>query len=253
MSSLDFSPSPGAAPVTRRVVSHALTETGLLLRNGEQLLLALVIPIAILAGGQLAPGRLWELTTLAPSVLTLAVWSTAFTSVAISTGFERRYGVLERLASTPLTRRGLLAGKAGSVILVIFLQLAVLTTVAVAAGWRPAFDGLSLLLSTAGMLLGIATFCCFALLLAGTLRAEATLALANLLHLVLLAGGALVLPVAAYPEAVQPVIGLLPTAAMGELLRQGSVGQALWWPLPLLAGWLLLGATLASHSFRWTA
>jgi ABC-2 type transport system permease protein len=104
VSALDFSPAPGAAPARRRVLAHAVTEARLLIRNGEQLLLALVIPVGILVGARLVGGQLGDLATLAPSVLALAVWSSAFTSVAIATGFERRYGVLERLAATPRCR-----------------------------------------------------------------------------------------------------------------------------------------------------
>ena len=54
------------------------------------------------------------------------MWSSAFTSVAISTAFERRYGVLERLATTPLGKPGLLAGKALAVIMIMFGQLVIL-------------------------------------------------------------------------------------------------------------------------------
>ena len=87
---------------------------------------------------------------------------------------------------------------------------------------------------------GCSRSACFgglALLLAGRLRAEATLALANVVYVVGLAGGALVLPVARYPAAIQPVLELLPTAALGETLRAGAVGTVLLWPLVVLLVW----------------
>ena len=108
-------------------------------RNGEQLLLALVIPLAILVAGRFAAALIGSLEVLGPSVLALALWSSAFTSVAISTAFERRYGVLERLATTPLGKPGLLAGKALAVTLIMFGQLVILTGAALALGWRPEF------------------------------------------------------------------------------------------------------------------
>lgn len=253
MTELDFSPAPGAAPTQRRVLAHARTEAALLLRNGEQLLLALVIPVGILVGGALLGGPLGDLATLAPSVLALAVWSSSFTSVAIATGFERRYGVLERLAATPLGRGGLLAGKAGAVSAIVVGQLVVLSTVAIGLGWRPRFSALSATAGATAVVLAIVVFCCLALALAGTLRAEATLAVANLIHLVLLVGGALVLPVARYPDLVQPALKLLPTAALGDILREGSVGSTLWWPLPVLAAWFFVGSLVASRAFRWTS
>jgi ABC-2 type transport system permease protein len=252
MTAIDLTPAPGAAPATRRVVRHALTEAGLLVRNGEQLLLALVIPIGVLVVGPLLGGRLGGVDVLVPSVLALAVWSSAFTSVAIATGFERRYGVLERLAATPLGRSGLLAGKAGAVVLVLAGQLLVLVTVGLVLGWKPAFSAPSALAAVALLVLGAAAFVSLALLLAGRLRAEITLAVANLVYVVLLVGGALVVPLDRYPTALQPVLALLPTAALGEGLRAAATGQVLPTALIVLLGWLLAAAASTRRWFRWT-
>lgn len=251
--SLDLSPAPGAAPVLQRVVRHGLTEARLMVRNGEQLMLALVIPLAILIGGRFVGGWFGDLTALAPSVLALAIWSSAFTSVAIATGFERRYGVLERLAATPLGRSGLLAGKALAVVLVVLGQLVVLGVAAVVLGWRPRFTAASALDAAGLAVLGIAVFALLALLLAGRLRAEVTLGLANLVYLVFLAGGALIVPLARYPDVIQPVVGLLPTAALGEGLRAAAAGDALGWPYLVLTAWLLLAGLAVGKSFRWTS
>jgi len=250
---LDFSPAPGAAPAPQRVLRHGLVEARLLVRNGEQLLLALVIPLALLVAGRVLGGRFGSLTTLAPSVLALAVWSSAFTSVAIATGFERRYGVLERLAATPLGRSGLLAGKALAVVLVVLGQLVVLTLAALALGWRPGFTVASSAGAVLLTVLAAAAFVCLALLLAGRLRAEATLGLANLVYVVLLLGGALVLPLSSYPPAVQPLVELLPTAALGEGLRAAATGQLLGWPLLVSLVWLAVAGAVAWKGFRWTA
>ena len=127
MSAGTFPPAPGAAPLGRQVLSHARMEARLMLRNGEQLLLAVVIPVIVLVGAVAGSERVGleldapAIDTFAPGVLALAVMSTAFTSLAIATGFERRYGVIKWLGSSPLPRSGLLAGKV--------LALAVL------AGW----------------------------------------------------------------------------------------------------------------------
>jgi ABC-2 type transport system permease protein len=250
---LDFSPAPGAAPAASRVVRHGLMEATLLVRNGEQLLLALIIPVGVLVVGRYAAGRLGGMSQLAPSVLALGVWSSAFTSVAISTGFERRYGVLERLAATPLGRSGLLAGKSLALVLIIVDQLVVLGITAALLGWRPAFTVPSALVALALVIVATAAFACLALLLAGRLRAEATLGLANLIYVVLLAGGALVIPLSRYPAAVRPVVELLPTAALGEGLRAAAAGHVLGWPFVVLAAWLLVAAAGAWKGFRWTS
>jgi ABC-2 type transport system permease protein len=250
---LDLHPAPGAAPVWRRVRAHALTETRLLVRNGEQLLLALVIPVGILVLGRLLGGRFDDVQSLAPSVLALAVWSSAFTSVAIATGFERRYGVLERLAPTPLGRTGVLAGKALSIVVVVLGQLVVVALVAGLAGWRPRWTFASGLLCVALVVLSVATFAALALTLAGRLRAETVLGLANVIYVLLLAGGALVLPLARYPQVIQPGIRLLPTAALGEGLRAGTQGLLLGWPVAVLVVWLAVSAAAAGKVFRWTS
>jgi len=250
---LDLTPAPGSAPPTRRVLRHARTEAMLLARNGEQLVLALVIPLGLLVLGRIVGGSFGDLSVLAPSVLALAVWSSAFTSVAISTGFERRYGVLERLACTPLGRAGLLTGKALATAAVVFGQLLVIGSVAMALGWRPAITGLGFVLSVLTVLLAGIAFSGLALALSGRLRAEVTLALANVIYVVLLAGGALVLPLDRYPAMVQSVVGLLPTAALGEGLRAYAIGGAPLWPLLSLLVWSGLGLLAAWKGFRWTS
>ena len=250
---LDLTPAPGAAPPARRVLRQARTEATLLVRNGEQLLLALVIPIGLLVLGRIIGGSFGDLAVLAPSVLALAVWSSAFTSVAISTGFERRYGVLERLACTPLGRTGLLTGKALATAAVVLAQLVVIGSVAVVLGWRPSATPVSVLLSVVAVILAGIAFSALALALAGRLRAEATLALANVVYVLLLAGGALVLPLDSYPAVLATVVGLLPTAALGEGLRAYAVGATPLWPLLSLSIWCGLGLTAAWKGFRWTS
>jgi ABC-2 type transport system permease protein len=250
---LGLSPAPSPAAPVKRITLHGLIEARLLMRNGEQLLLALVIPLAILVAGRFAEASIGSLDLLGPSVLALAVWSSAFTSVAISTAFERRYGVLERLATTPLGKPGLLAGKALAVIMIMLGQLLILTGAAVGLGWRPGFTPVSAVLAVLLVILATATFVCLALLLAGRLRAESTLALANLIYVILLIGGALIIPLARYPDVLRPVIAALPTAALGEGLRASANGQLLGWPVLVLLAWLVAAGIAAWKGFRWTS
>ena len=168
-----FTPLPGAAPLPRMVLAQARMETRLLLRNGEQLLLAVVVPLIVLVGG-ITAARHFGLTfshspvdTLTPGVLALAVMSTSFTSLAIATGFERRYGVLKRLGSSPLPRSGLLAGKVGSLLVVEMLQFVVIGTAAAVLGWSPALSPVGLLGALLCTLLGTAAFASLGLFVAG--------------------------------------------------------------------------------------
>jgi ABC-2 type transport system permease protein len=252
VTALDLSPAPAPAPAAKRIVRHGLTEARLLSRNGEQLLLALVIPLAILVAGRFANVSM-SLDLLAPSVLALAVWSSAFTSIAITTAFERRYGVLERLATTPLGKSGLLAGKALAVIMIMLGQLVILTGAALGLGWRPRFTALSALVAIVTVILATATFVCLALLLAGRLRAESVLGVANLVYVILVVGGGLIIPVSRYPAALRPVIEALPTAALGEGLRAAAHGLVLVWPVLVLLAWLVAAGLAAWKGFRWTS
>jgi ABC-2 type transport system permease protein len=252
VTAIDLSPAPAPAPAAKRIVRHGLTEARLLSRNGEQLLLALVIPLAILVAGRFANVSM-SLDLLAPSVLALAVWSSAFTSIAITTAFERRYGVLERLATTPLGKSGLLAGKALAVIMIMLGQLVILTGAALGLGWRPRFTALSALVAIVTVILATATFVCLALLLAGRLRAESVLGVANLIYVILVVGGGLIIPVSRYPAALRPVIEALPTAALGEGLRAAAHGLVLVWPVLVLLAWLVAAGLAAWKGFRWTS
>ena len=139
-----YAPQPGGAPWSRKVIAHTRMEFKLLVRNGEQLLLALVIPLGLLLllggtglGERLPLGSGRPIDEAVPRVLALAVLSSSFTSLAIATGFERRYGVIKRLGASPLSRTGLLAGKIGAVLIVQAIQLAVLIGTGFALGWKP--------------------------------------------------------------------------------------------------------------------
>lgn len=244
-----------AAPFLRRVTSQARLEVRTVLRNGEQLVITLVLPALLLV--VLSRTTLVDLGTddriglVAPGVLALAVMSTAFTSQAIATGFDRRNGVLRLLATTPLGRGGLLAGKALAVVALETLQMAVLATVAVALGWRPDPAGLPTALGA--LVLGTAAFTALALLVAGTLRAEAVLAVANLLWVLLLAGGAVVLPADLLPGPLAAVAPLLPSGALGEALRTAlGEGRPAVGALLVLAAWTAVLAGATARWFRWS-
>ncbi|MDN3295139.1 ABC transporter permease [Streptomyces ficellus] len=254
MSAGTYTPKPGAAPVGRMIVAQAAFETRMLLRNGEQLLLTVVIPSLLLVlfstVGIVDTGSRKAVDFLAPGVLALAVMSTAFTGQAIATGFERRYGVLKRLGASPLPRWALMTAKTASVLVTEVLQITLLTVIALALGWSPQGNPLSVLLL---LLLGTAAFSGLGLLMAGTLRAEATLAAANLMFLLLLVGGGVVVPLEKFPGAARAVLELLPISALSDGLRDVLQGGASmpWGAAGILAVWAVLGLGAAARFFRW--
>jgi ABC-2 type transport system permease protein len=253
-----FTPAPGAAPMRRMVAAQAALETRTLLRNGEQLTLTLIIPLLLLAAFSLEPlvsfgGGYTRIDFLTPGVIALAVMSTAFTSQAIATGFERRYGVLKRLGATPLSRTGLIAAKTSTVIAVELGQAAIILLVALGLGWSPDAKPTAIVVVPLLVLLGTAAFSGFALLMAGTLRAEATLAAANLVYVVLLGIGGVVFPLTKFPPGARPVLELLPTGALSTGLRDVLANGAAF-PVKdtvTLAVWAVVGITLAARFFRW--
>ncbi|MFF2203107.1 ABC transporter permease [Streptomyces sp. NPDC058145] len=249
-----YTPKPGAAPLPRMIAAQAALETRMLLRNGEQLLLTVVIPTLLLvlfsSVDIVDTGKGEAVDFLTPGVLALAVMSTAFTGQAIATGFERRYGVLKRLASSPLPRWGLMAAKTASVLVTEILQVILLTVIAFALGWSPHGNPFAVLLL---LVLGTAAFSGLGLLMAGTLKAEATLAAANLVFLLLLVGGGVVVPLEKFGPAGQHVLGLLPISALSDglrdVLRHGA--GVPWGDLGILAVWAVLGLAAAGKFFRW--
>jgi ABC-2 type transport system permease protein len=240
------------------IAAQAAQETRQLLRNGEQLTLTLIIPLLLLAAFSLEPlidfgGGYTRIGFMTPGVIALAVMSTAFTSQAIATGFERRYGVLKRLGATPLSRPGLIAAKTATVIGVELLQAAIILLVALPLGWSPNARLSAIVVVPLLVLLGTAAFSGFALLLAGTLRAEATLAGANLIYVVLLGIGGVVFPLTKFPKGARSALELLPSGALSTGLRD-VLANADAFPVRdalTLAVWAVAGIALAARFFRW--
>jgi ABC-2 type transport system permease protein len=244
-----------AAPTRNRVLAQARFETGTLLRNGEQLLVSLVLPAMALVGlaltqsPSLGPGRRIDLAV--PGVLALSVISTAFTGQAISTAFDRRYGVLRLLGVSPLGRSGLLVAKALAVLTIELMQLIVIGALGLTLGWQPQWTGL--FAAALLILIGSWAFVALALLLAGTLRAEGVLALANLIWIALLGLGGVIVPRTEMPPGLSHVAALLPSGALGDGLREAFIhGRPAGIPLLVLVVWGAVATALASRTFRWS-
>jgi ABC-2 type transport system permease protein len=248
-----LTPRPGAAPLPRMLLAQAAMELRLTLRNGEQLLLTLVIPLLLLVILVQTPFVSVDgsrADAFVPGIAALAVMSTAFTGQAIATGFERKYGVLKRLGATALPRPVLLGGKTLAVVGVEVLQLALILLAGLLLGWHGRIAPLGVLLAVA---VGTAAFSGLGLLMAGRLRAEVTLAAANLIWFLLLFFGGVVFPLAKFPSSVARWLELLPTAALAEGLRAAlNTGAALpAGQLAVLGVWAVLGLAAATRTFRW--
>jgi ABC-2 type transport system permease protein len=248
-----FTPDPRPNTVQKMLAAQFGLELKLLLRNGEQLLLTMFIPITLLIGLTLLPFGSFgtnRAATFAPAIMALAVISTAFTGQAIAVAFDRRYGALKRLGATALPVWGIIAGKSLAVTTVVFLQAIVLGIIGIALGWRPA--PLGLLLGAVVIALGTAAFAALGLLLGGTLKAEIVLAIGNLLWFVFAGLGALTLEAGAVPTAVKWVARLTPSGALTEALSQAVTVSVDWFGIAVLVIWGGVAAVCALRWFRFT-
>ncbi|WP_167109137.1 ABC transporter permease [Mycobacterium sp. DL592] len=248
-----FRPDPRPNTVPKMLAAQYGLELKLLLRNGEQLLLTMFIPITLLVGLTLLPlGSFGDhrVDVFVPMIMALAVISTAFTGQAIAVAFDRRYGALKRLGATALPVWGIIAGKSLAVVTVVFLQALLLGGIGLALGWRP--HPVGLVLGAVIIALGTAGFAAMGLLLGGTLRAEIVLAVANLLWFVFAGLGALTLETQAIPRAVSWVARLTPSGALTEALTRAMSLSVDWFGIAVLAVWGAVSAVAALRWFRFT-
>ena len=233
-------------------------ELRLTARRGENVLVTIIIPVVVLlfisTVAVVSTGAARSVDFLLPGALALAVIATSLVNLGIATAYERNYGVLKRLGGSPLTRGGLMAAKMGTVLVVEIAQVVLLVTIAVGVlGWS-AGPGASAAVFVMALLLGTAAFAGLGLLLAGALRAEATLALANGLFIAFLLLGGIVIPVSALPEPLAAVASWLPAAALADAFRialGSGVGDDLARSLAILAVWAVVTVGLAVRTFRW--
>ena len=248
-----FTPNPRPAAVPKMLAAQFGLELKLLLRNGEQLLLTMFIPITLLIGLTLLPFGSFgnnRAATFVPVIMALAVISTAFTGQAIAVAFDRRYGALKRLGATALPVWGIIAGKSAAVVTVVFLQSVILGAIGFALGWRP--QPLGLALGAVVIALGTATFAALGLLLGGTLRAEIVLAVANLLWFVFAGLGALTVESGMVGAAVKWAARLTPAGALTESLSRAMSLSVDWFGVLVLVVWGTLAGLSALRWFRFT-
>lgn len=244
----------------KRVAIQARYDTRLTMANGEQILLTVLIPVGVLLGLTLVPGLvlrppeasplLTAVELAVPGALAVAVLSSAFASLAIATGFDRRSRSLLLLATTPLSRVELVWARAVSTVSIVIAQIVVIGVIAALLGWRP--DARSLWL-VAFSILGALSLAACAVMIAGLLRAEATLALANGIFLVLLVAGGTAIPASSLPGVWATIASGLPSGALAECLRWSALdlsGTPLV-PVIILIVWGAIASLIARFTFRW--
>ena len=242
-------------PATLRRMTGAQTriELTLFLRNGEQLLVALIIPLAALIAlvaidfGAVPEPRVDHAIA---AVLAMSVMGTSFTGQAIAVAFDRRYDALKRLGGTPLPPIVIIAGKIQATLILVAGQTVILGAIAVAMGWRP--EPLGILVGALMIALGSAAFSSMGLLLGGTMRAEIVLGLANLIWFVLIGAAGLAIGVAELPSRVADLLVVVPSYALTEALLAADTGGLPVLPALVLLCWTGVCGGFAVRHFSFT-
>ncbi len=245
------------ASTATAVLAQTAMELRLTARRGENVVVTIVIPVAVLlffASVDVLPAVAGKpVDFLLPGAMALAIIAASLVNLGIATAYERNYGVLKRLGGSPLTRGDLLAAKMSAVVVVEIVQVALLIAIAwIVLGWQPG-PGAAALIVGLGLGLGTLAFAGLGLLLAGALRAEATLALTNALFVAFLLLGGIILPVSHLPQPLATLADYLPAAALADVFRigLGAVDGDLVRPIVVLTAWGVGATILATRTFRW--
>lgn len=242
-----FAPAPQRASFSKMAAAQGHIEAKLMLRHGEQLLVNLIVPAALLVAAAIVPifGDL-GFDELVPMVFAIAATSAGFTGQAIALAFDRRYGALKRTGASGVPAWVIIAGKIIGVLAMVGVQVVVLGTLAFALGWRTSVGGALLGLVT--LLVGVAVFTSLGLLMGGTLSSEMVLALANLIWLVLM--GVVGWVACSGDIAHAGWWNAVPTVALAGALTQalhGGFDAPAWISLFV---WAAAGITAAARWFR---
>ena len=239
----------------KTLIAQSAAEIRMTLRRGETLLLTVLMPLGLLVFftevAVIATPDARRIDFLTPGIMSLAVLSTSLVALSISTGFERSYGVLKRLRTTPLPMRTFITAKIVSIVVTELIQIVAIVTVAVLLGWNPHTSASSLALIVLALLLASAACAGIGLFLAGRLAAEINLAAANGLYLILLLGSGMVIPTTSLPGPFSALSHLIPSGALSDILHRATTGRSLTViDLVSLSVWAIAAPLLAVRTFR---
>ncbi|GAB3230769.1 ABC transporter permease [Mycolicibacterium hippocampi] len=246
-----FVPAPGAVPVARTVIRLSWLEFKLFARNGEQIVVNLIIPVTALLALILLPvGDLGadRPAVVVPAVMAAAIISSAFTGQSIAIAFDRKYGAMKRVGATCAPRWAIVVSKSVAVSGVIAAQLTILGAIGLLVGWSPAATEIFNMAVIAAA--GASCFSALGLLLGGALRAELVLPLANVLWLIQLG----MVVNGTYTPTASPadvLVDFSPAGALTSGMTSTSIASQEH-ALLVLAIWTIAAGCLAKRWFRFT-
>ena len=242
-----FRPNPQRASLMTMALAQGKIESKLLLRHGEQLLVNILIPAALLVVASIVP--IFENTSfneLVPMVFAVAATSAGFTGQAIALAFDRRYGALKRTGASGVPAWTIIVGKIIGVLATVAVQIVVLGAVAFYLGWRA--SGIGILCGLCTLIVGVAAFSAMGLLMGGTLSSEMVLALANLCWLVLMG----IVGWVQYSSDIGQAgaWNIVPTVALAGALTKALVVSFNWQAWLSLVCWAVAAMAAAARWFR---
>lgn len=247
-----FTPDPRPAAPWRMLATQARIETLLFLRHGEQQLLSLVIPVALLIAMSLVPVVPLDdpVQQVYPMTVGIALMSAGFTGQSIAVAFDRRYGALKRIGASGVPKWALIGGKVAAVLAAVVVQLIILSIIGLLLGWRP--DASGFLAAVVFLAVGVFTFTSLGLLLGGTLGSDVVLALGNTVWFLFMGASVVTVIDQDLPSAARDVLELLPSVALTDGLVDASAGSFNLAGLIVLLVWGVVASTLAVRRFSFT-
>lgn len=192
-----------------------------------------------------------------PAIVTLAVVSATFVSLAMNVTIDREAGLLKRVRGTPLPAWVFIAGLVGNAFVISLVMLVVISLVGRAFYGVPIpWDHLPALIVT--LLVGAASFCCLGLALTAAIPTrEAASAITNLISLPLYFLSGVFIPEGEIPDGVLTVAGFLPVRPFFQAFLSSwdplTVGSGFeWGHLAVVAAWGIAGLLIAARWFRWS-
>ncbi len=192
-----------------------------------------------------------------PAIITLALVSATFVSLAINLTVAREAGLLKRGRGTPLPEWVFIGGRVGNALVISVVMLVVITVIGkLLYGVPIPWGHLPTILIT--LMVGAAAFCCLGIALTSVIPSrDAASPITNVIVLPLYFLSGIFIPENEIPDEVLTVAGFFPIRPLFEAFFSSydpaSTGGGFEWSnLLVVSAWGLGGLILAVRYFRWT-
>jgi ABC-2 type transport system permease protein len=202
-------------------------------------------------------GNVKTTTYYIPAIITLALVSATFVSLAINLTVAREAGLLKRGRGTPLPAWVFIGGRVGNALVISVVMLVAITAIGkIVYGVPVPWSHLPAILLT--LAVGAASFCCLGIALTAIIPSrEAASAITNVIVLPLYFLSGIFIPENEIPDGILTFAGLFPVRPLFEAFFSSydpaSTGAGFELAdLLVVVVWGLFGLVMAVRYFRWT-